>query len=129
MVSTHLRVLQRFNEEIEQGASWPRPHCRICGEGYVAWQKPTVAQNAQSIEDMNEPGWEPDWIAGTVHVVGKCENLGCQQIVDEVGTFRVAYSIEGQGHEYQGSSYSEFYKFHYFNPPLVLLALRESVPE
>lgn len=75
MVNTHLRVLQRFDEEIEQGMPWPRPHCRNCGEGYVSWEKPESTRNEQSMKDMNHPGWEPEWITGTMHVIGHCDDL------------------------------------------------------
>jgi hypothetical protein len=129
MVSTHLRVLQKFDEEIEQEKPWPRPHCRTCGEGYVSWEKPTTARNNQSIKEMDDPNWEPEWITGTLHVAGHCENVDCNQVVIGVGTFRVDYSIDGSGNQHQGLHYSEFYKLKYFNPPLVLHTLPEAVPQ
>jgi hypothetical protein len=81
------------------------------------------------MKDMDEPSWEPEWITGTMHVAGQCENVDCKQVVIGVGTFRVNYSVDGPGHEHQGSHYSEFYKLQYFNPPLVLVMLPEAVPQ
>ena len=129
MVNTHLRVLQRFDEEIEQGMPWPRPHCRTCGEGYVSWEKPETARNEQSMKDMNHPGWEPEWVTGTMHVIGHCDYSECKQRVIGVGKFRVDYATSDLGSEYQGIPYSEFYKVEYFNPPLPLLSLPEAVPQ
>ena len=129
MVNTHLRVLQRFDEEIEQGMPWPRPHCRTCGEGYVSWEKPKTARTEQSMKDMNHPGWEPEWVTGTMHVIGHCDYSECKQTVVGVGKFRVDYATSDLGSEYQGIPYSEFYKIEYFNPPLPLLSLPEAVPQ
>lgn len=129
MVNTHLRVLQRFDEEIEQGMPWPRPHCRTCGEGYVSWEKPKTARTEQSMKDMNHPGWEPEWVTGTMHVIGHCDYSECKQTVVGVGKFRVDYATSDLGSEYQGIPYSEFYKVEYFNPPLPLLSLPEAVPQ
>lgn len=129
MVNTHLRVLQRFDEEIEQGMPWPRPHCRTCGEGYVSWEKPEAARNEQSMKDMDHLGWEPEWITGTMHVIGHCDNSECKQTVVGVGKFRVGYATADFGSEYEGIPYAEFYKLEYFNPPLPLLSLPEAVPQ
>ncbi|GAA1127118.1 DUF4145 domain-containing protein [Arthrobacter flavus] len=129
MINTHLQVLKRFDEEIEQGTLWPRPHCRICGEGYVSWEKPVTARNEKSMNDMNHPGWEPEWITGTMHVIGHCDYSECKQTVIGVGRFRVDYATSDLGSDYQGIAYSEFYKVEYFNPPLPLLPLPESVPQ
>jgi hypothetical protein len=129
MVNTHLRVLQRFDGEIEQGTPWPRPHCRTCGEGYVSWEKPVTARTEQSMKDMDCPGWEPEWITGTMHVIGHCDYSECKQRVIGVGKFRVDYATSALGSEHQGVPYSEFYKVEYFNPPLPLLSLPEAVPQ
>lgn len=129
MVNTHLRVLKRFDEEIEQGTPWPRPHCRTCGEGYVSWDEPVTARTEQSMKDMDEPGWEPEWVTGTFHVIGHCDYSECKQTVIGVGKFRVDDATPDFGSEDQGIPYAMFYKVEYFNPPLPLLSLPEAVPQ
>lgn len=133
MVSDHLRVHQIFGGEIEQGKPWPRPICRICREGHVSWGEPITDENKQSLKERNHPGFEPEWISGTVHAIGYCQNDECAQVVIAVGTYRVNESDEpsydSRYNEYQGLAYSEFYRIEYFSPPLALLPLPEDVPQ
>ncbi|MCM0614471.1 DUF4145 domain-containing protein [Paenarthrobacter sp. TYUT067] len=130
MVSYDLKVVQRFGHEIEGGAQWPRPHCPVCREGCVSWDKPTATENNQSKELWDFPDWEPDWISGRMYVTGHCENGACEQLMAAVGTYRVGVStaIETLNSQHHGEFYSEYYKLEYFSPPLVLLTLPEVVP-
>lgn len=132
MESALLRAYQTFGKEIEQGTPWPRPRCRICQEGCVSWDKPITAENNQSKKLHNHPGFDPEWIAGTIHTIGRCQNDECEQVVIAVGTYKVDYSHnradDGPDSEYRGPQYSEFYKLNYFHPPLAL-PLPEAVPK
>lgn len=133
MVSDHLRIVQNFSEEIEDHKAWPRPHCPTCRKGYVSWDKPTTNDNSVSRKNRSHEAWEPEWMSGTMHATGHCENGACEEIITAVGTFRVDLArdrpFDGPYEEYRGPEYSEFFKFQYFNPPLVLLTLSESVPQ
>lgn len=81
------------------------------------------------MKDMDCLGWEPEWITGTMHVIGQCDSRECKQTVIGVGTFRVDYATSSSDIEYQETPYAEFYKIKYFNPPLPLLSLPEAVPQ
>lgn len=86
-------------------------------------------RNVQSRNWEHEDGWEPEWITGTIHVVGNCDYVECKQTVIGVGTYRVDYAINNVDRSYQGIDYSEFYQLRYFNPPLVLHTLPDVVPQ
>ncbi|HET7690492.1 MAG TPA: DUF4145 domain-containing protein [Nocardioidaceae bacterium] len=103
--------------------AWPRPKCPGCMDARINFEKPTEILDPGSASSQDHPAWEPDWIYGSFHIVGRCEGADCGQIVLGVGSFRV-----GQAEREYEQQYATWYSLDYLSPPIILLRVPESAP-
>lgn len=128
MPGSRYTTLRKLGKKLEEDQAWPRPLCPVCGEGYVAFDSPRTFEDSQSVAAKDHEAWDPEWIFGTFHADGRCENKTCQQHVEAVGTYRVDTANKRQI-DFTQQYYSEYYSIEHFSPALNLLLLPEDAPD